>query len=240
LIANFANEPSTFLRMDNPRLLAFQDYANVEGLGGLSRPPLKFGAFFFDYDLDGRLDLLTCNGHLEPDIALVQEGQRHAQEAQLFWNTGLTGQRAFEMVTAKECGEDLFRPMVGRGCAYADIDGNGTPDVVLVANGGAARLLRNEDGTGNHWIRLSLKGDGKRSNKSAIGARVEVRAGDKVYHREVVGARGYLSQSELPITVGLGKATRVDSVTIYWPGKNAGKQELKDLAIDKTHEIEQK
>ena len=239
LIANFANEPTTFLRMDNPRLLAFQDFANVEGLGGRTRPPLKFGAFFFDYDLDGRLDLLTCNGHLEPDIALVQKGQRHAQPAQLFWNTGLVGQRAFEMVTPKECGDDLFGPMVGRGCAYADL-GNGTLSVVLTANGGPARLLRNEGGTGNHWLRLVLKGDGRRSNRSAIGARVEVKVGDKVYRREVVGARGYLSQSELPITVGLGKETKVDRVTIYWPGQRAGQQVLENPQIDKTHEIEQK
>ena len=106
----------------------------------------------------------------------------------MYWNTGLVGQRVYERVTAKQSGADLFRPLVGRGCAYADIDGNGTLDVVLVANGGPARLLRNDGGTGNHWIRLVLKGDGVRSNRSAIGARVEVKVGDRVLHREVAGA----------------------------------------------------
>jgi hypothetical protein len=241
LIANFATEPSTFLRLDDPVKLAFQDVANVEGIAGRSRQPLKFGAFFFDYDLDGRLDLLTANGHLEPEIALTQPNQRYAQPAQLFWNTGgEDGQRAFEEVKAKHAGADLFKPMVGRGSAYADIDGNGTLDVVLTGNGGPARLLRNEGGTGNNWIRLVLKGDGKRSNRSAIGARVEVKVGDKTIHREVVGARGYLSQSELPVTIGLGKANKVDSVTVYWPGKKAGKQLVtKDLAINSVRIIEQ-
>ncbi|HKB40934.1 MAG TPA: CRTAC1 family protein, partial [Gemmataceae bacterium] len=240
LIANFATEPSTFLRQNGPGALAFQDVAMPEGLYGPTRSPLKFGAFFFDYDLDGRLDLLTANGHLEPEITKTLPTQTYAQPAQLFWNTGLDKQRAFEEVKAAHAGKDLFQPMVGRGSAYADIDGNGTLDVVLTGNGGPARLFRNNGGTGNNWIRLVLKGDGKRSNASAIGARVEVKVGDQVIHREVVGARGYLSQSELPITVGLGKATRVDSVTIYWPGKNADKQVVtKDLKINSVRTIAQ-
>jgi hypothetical protein len=241
LIANFANEPCTFLHLYNTRSLAFQDMAPGEGLDGPTRPPLKFGAFFFDYDLDGRLDLLTCNGHLEPDITLLERSQHYKQAAQFFWNTGLTGQRAYEMVTAKESGADLFGPLVGRGSAYADIDRNGTLDVVLVGNGGPARLLRNDGGTGNHWIRLHLKGDGVRSNRSAIGARVEVKVGGRVLQREVAGARGYLSQSEFPITVGLGKDAKVERVTIHWPGKNAGKEQvLENLVPDKEYVIEQK
>lgn len=251
IIANFSNEPNTFLRLDRPRTRLFQDVAVVEGLAGSSRPPLKFGAFFFDYDLDGRLDLLTCNGHLEPDIAKVQPGQTYAQPAQLFWNTGADKKSRFTVVTAEDAGPDLFRPIVGRGCAYADINGDGYPDIVLVSNGGPAMLLKNEGGTGNHWIRLVLKGDGKRSNRSAIGARVEVKVGDNVYRREIVGARGYMSQSELAITVGLGKATKVDSVTIHWPGKDFARpaedqepaekpQVVKDLPADKVHVIEQK
>ncbi len=243
VIANFSNEPNSFLRLDNRKRCSFQDVAMVEGIAGKSRSPLKFGAFFFDFDLDGRLDLLTCNGHLEPDIAMNQPGQTYAQPPQLFWNTGLKSQRAFEEVTRLEAGPDLFRPLVGRGCAYADIDGDGDLDVVLTANGGPARLLRNEASQQkdrNHWVRLVLKGDGKKSNTSAIGARVEVKVGDTLLRREVAGARGYLSQSELPITIGLGKATKVDSVTIYWPGRSAGKQVVEHLAADKVHVIEQK
>jgi hypothetical protein len=238
-IANFADEPASFLRLDSPKSQFFQDVAAAEGLAGPTRTPLKFGAFYFDFDLDGRLDILTCNGHLEPDIALVQQNQTFPQSAQLFWNTGVA-ERCFERVGAKQCGPDLFRPMVGRSCAYADIDGNGTPDVVLTANGGPARLLRNEGGTGHHWVRLKLEGDGVRSNRSAIGARVEIKVGNVVMQREVLGARGYLSQSELPITVGLGKATKVDRVTVHWPGKNAGTTVYENLAVDRTHDLRQK
>src|SRR5205085_29743 len=103
-------------------------------------------------DLDGRLDLLTNNGHLEPDIGKVRPGQTFAQSPQLFWNTGQKD-RYFESTTATECGSDLFQPLVGRGCAFADIDGNGTLDVVLTANGGPTRLLRNDGDPKNHWVR---------------------------------------------------------------------------------------
>jgi hypothetical protein len=237
LIANFANEPDTFLLLDDVRRLLFSDGAVAEGLAGPSRTLLKFGVMFFDYDLDGRPDLLTCNGHLEPDISIVQAGQQYRQPVQLFWNTG--GKYCFEPVTEEEAGPDLFRPMVGRGCAFLDIDGDGYLDLVLTENGGPARLLRNEGGTGNHWIRLALQGDGRRSNRSAIGSRVILEAGGQAQQCEVVSARGYLSQSELTVTFGLGKTNKVDRVTIYWPGKNGGKQVLTDLAVDQVHNIRQ-
>jgi hypothetical protein len=142
-------------------------------------------------------------------------------------------------VTPKEAGEDLFKPMVGRGCAFADINGDGKPDVVLTANGGPARLLRNDGQTGNNWIRLVLQGDGVNSNRSAIGAQVTLVAGGLKRQQQVTSARGYLSQSELPLTFGLGKATKVDRVIIQWPGKNGGRKELTNLAINKTHVIKQ-
>ncbi len=209
----------------------------AEGLAGPSRPLLKFGAFFFDYDLDGRLDFLTCNGHLEPEISSVQPGQRYAQPPQLFWNTG--GKQRFEPVTAGSAGADLLLPLVGRGSAFADIDGDGYPDVVLTSNGGPARLLHNQGGTGHHWLRLILEGDGVHSNKSALGARVTLEAGGLKQVRDVAGARGYLSQSELALTFGLGSATRVDRLTIRWPGKEAGTQVMTDLEVDRVHTIVQ-
>jgi hypothetical protein len=236
-IGNFQNEPSTLLRLDNPQRLLFSDVAMSEGLGGPSRQTLRFGLFYFDYDNDGRLDLLTCNGHLEPDIQKVRAGETYRQPAQLFWNTG--GRRTFEPVPAARAGPDLFTPIVGRGCAFADIDGDGCLDVVLTDNGGPARLLRNGGGTGNHWIRLTLEGDGKRTNTSAIGARVTLKAGGTVQHREVTSARGYLSQSELTLTFGLGKATTVDEVEIRWPGRDGGRQVRTKLAADRPYHVKQ-
>jgi hypothetical protein len=240
LISNFANEPDTFLRQDPPGSLLFFDAAMAEGIAGPSRSLLKFGTFFFDYDLDGRQDLLTCNGHLEPEINHVQPGQTYKQPAQLFWNTG--GKRCFAPVGAEYAGPDLFMPIVGRGCAFADIDGDGDLDVVLTENGGPARLLRNDGGNRNHWIRLVLQGDGVRSNRSAIGARVTLEAGGLKQRRQVTSGRGYLSQSELPVTFGLGQAAKIDRVTIQWPGKNGGTQviEGKDLPTNKMYIINQK
>jgi hypothetical protein len=217
LLANFQDEPNTFLRPNKKRGLVFSDVAVAEGLAGPSRQVLKFGAFFLDYDLDGRLDLLTVNGHLEPEIGRVR-GTTYEQPAQLFWNSGPGKGGCFAPVAATDAGTDLFKPLVGRGSAYLDFDGDGYPDVVMTGNGGPARLLHNDGGTGNYWLRLKLEGDGVRSNKSAIGARVVLKAGKEEYHREVCAARGYLSQSELVLTFGLGKTDKVDSVTIYWPG----------------------
>jgi hypothetical protein len=234
-IGNFAKEPNTFLLLDDPKRLLFSDGAMAEGIAGPSRLLLKFGVFFFDYDLDGRLDLLTCNGHLEPEIHEVEEGQFYKQAVQLFWNTGT--RRSFEPVTDKQAGKDLFQPLVGRGCAFADINSDGYPDVVLMENGGRTRLLRNEGGTGHHWVRLVLQGDGQRSNRSAIGARVILEADGKIQHREIVSSRGYLSQSELPVTFGLGTCKQIDKITIRWPGKNGDEQVLKNLEIDCTHVI---
>src|SRR5689334_2077119 len=135
-IGNFANEMSALYVSQGP--LLFTDEAIQEGVGPASRLLLKFGLFFFDYDLDGRLDLLTSNGHLEEEIAKIQASQKYRQPAQLFWNHG-TG---FSVVPPANAGTDLFKPIAGRGSAYADIDGDGDLDVVLAQVNGPPLLLR--------------------------------------------------------------------------------------------------
>jgi hypothetical protein len=219
-IGNFANE-MTALYVAQQNQLFFTDQAISEGVGPASRLLLKFGVFFFDYDLDGRLDLLTANGHLEEEISKIQKSQSYAQPAQLFWNTGASSGSTFRQVSAEKCGQDLFKPMVGRGCVYADIDGDGDLDVLLTQTGGAPLLLRNEQATGNHWLRFKLVGN--RSNRDAHGAWIKVRLGSQILMRQVMPTRSYLSQSELPVTIGLGKSAAWDEIEVTWPGGAAQK-----------------
>jgi hypothetical protein len=213
-IGNFANEMNALYVAQRDSLI-FADEASKEGMGPASQKLLKFGLFFFDYDLDGRLDVLTANGHLEPDISRVDPAQQYRQPAQLFWNRGARNGLGFVPVPGDKCGTDLLKPIVGRGSAFADIDGDGDLDVVLAQIGGPAMLLRNDQKLGHHWIRLKLVGT--RSNRDAIGAWIKVRVDGHTLTRQVMPTRSYLSQSELPVTIGLGDADKVDSVEILWP-----------------------
>lgn len=213
-IGNFANEMTAFYVAGRDPLF-FSDQAINAGIGAPSRKLLTFGVFFFDYDLNGYLDLLTANGHIEPDVQRVFPDQSYAQPAQLFWNTGRAGKEGgFALVPAEQCGEDLYRPIAGRGSAYADIDNDGDLDVVLTQLNGPARLLRNEQRLGHNWVRVKLVGS--KSNRDAIGSWVRIRVGNKVFAQQVMPTRGYLSQSELSVTIGLGSATRIDDVQIVW------------------------
>lgn len=234
-IGNFANESTALYVADDPASLVFSDMAKPYGLGAPTQPPLKFGLFFFDYDLDGRPDLLSVNGHLENDIAKVQATQTYAQPAQLFWNSGQPGRSLFLQVGPDVAGPDLFRPMVGRGSAYADIDSDGDLDVVLTANGGPARLFRNDGGNRNHWIRLTLKGT--TSNREAIGARISVRHDQQVERRQCFPARGYLSSVALSLTFGLGQSQQADTVTIVWPSGKITNRE--NLRAGQTYQIDE-
>jgi hypothetical protein len=212
-IGNFANEMSS-LYLLQPGALQFADEAIVSGIGPATRRALTFGLFFFDYDLDGRLDLLQANGHLENEINRVQASQHYRQPGQLFWNCGEDCARSFLEVPAAASGA-LADPVVGRGAAFADMDGDGDQDVVITQVAGPPLVLRNRQRSGHHWLRLRLVG--RAGNTDAIGARVVLTLEGRRLERMVMPTRSYLSQVELPLTFGLGKATSVDSATIHWP-----------------------
>lgn len=234
-IGNFANE-MTALYVNQHDPFVFTDEAIQQGIGTASKEMLTFGVFFFDYDLDGWLDLLTANGHIEPDIARVQPNQQYKQSAQLFWNARGSGRiNAFVPVPADKCGSDIFTPVAGRGSAYADMDGDGDLDALITQINGPPLLLRNDQALNHHWLRLKLVG--KTSNRDAIGAWVNVRVGPKTLRRQVMPTRGFLSQSELPLTFGLGNARAVDEVTVIWPGGST--QTVRDVPIDTLTVIEQ-
>ena len=230
-VTNFANEmASLFVAQKEP--VQFADEAMIEGIGSATRLRLGFGTFFFDADLDGRLDLLFANGHIEEAIAQVQSSQSHPQPAQLFWNTGRDDGPTFAPIADALLG-DLPQPMVGRGAAYADFDGDGDLDVVLTANGGAARLLRNDQKTGHHWLRVRL--EGARSNRDAIGAWVALESSERLQRRQVMPTRSYLSQVEPTITFGLGPEDEPVNLEIRWP--DGSTQTVTGLAVDRSHTI---
>lgn len=234
-IGNFSNE-MTALYVTKSNDLQFRDEAVSNGLGPSSRLELKFGVLFADLDLDSRQDLFSANGHLEIEINKVQASQHYEQSPHLFWNCGPEHATEFELVPSSKCGSDFMKPSVGRGAAYADIDGDGDLDLLISNSGQAPRLLRNDQKLGHHWARFQLTGGGK-SNRDAIGAIIELRCGDVTQRRQVMPTRSYLSQVELPVTFGLGKAEKIDSVRIRWP--DGSTQELKDLKSDQTHRVRQ-
>ena len=232
-VGNFANEMASLFVTTNGRP-PFVDEAVLEGLGPASRIPLTFGLMFFDYDLDGREDLLLANGHLEHEIHKVQQSQHYAQPPSLFWNCGDACRGRF--VPIDDAG-DMDQDLVGRGIAYADIDGDGDLDVLITQNGRRPALLRNDQKTGHHWLRIALAG--RPPNTGAIGARLTLTAGDVTRVREVRPARGYLSSVEYPVTFGLGDLDDPAAVEleILWP--DASEQRVKPDGIDRMIRIEQ-
>jgi enediyne biosynthesis protein E4 len=230
-IGNFANEMSSLYVTTDGRP-PFVDEAVLEGLGPASRIPLTFGLVFFDYDLDGRLDLLLANGHLEHEIHKVQQSQTYAQRPSLFWNCAEACPGRF--VPVMEAG-DLLKPLVGRGLTYADIDGDGDLDVLVTQNGRRPLLLRNDQATGHHYLRVKLIG--RSPNTDAIGAELALTAGGFTRYRQVQPVRGYLSQVELPVTFGLGETTEVERLWIRWP--DGSEQVMERPQIDTSLVVEQ-
>jgi hypothetical protein len=193
----------------------FTDEAASSGIGKLSAQSLTFATFFFDYDLDGLLDIFAANGHVSDDIAVVQPNVKYAQPPHVFRNKG---KKKFEEVTAK-LGRAMQRAIVGRGAAYGDIDNDGDLDLLITSNNGPARLLRNDNANQNDLLRVKL--EGSRSNRDGIGAKVTVKTskGAKLEQMVRTGS-SYASQSELPLVFGLGKPEEGVTLTVevVWPG----------------------
>jgi len=230
-VGNFANEMASLFVTTRGRA-PFADEAVLEGMGPASRIPLTFGLVFLDYDLDGRLDLLLANGHLEHEIQKVQQSQTYAQPPSLFWNCGEACRGRYVPVT--DAG-DMSEPLVGRGISYADIDGDGDLDVLITQNGRRPALLRNDQQTGHNRLRVSLAG--RAPNTDGIGARLELTAGGVTRYRDVMPTRGYMSQVELPVTFGLGPGDKIERLRVVWT--DGSEQDMVPEAGSTTLVIEQ-
>ena len=208
LITNFSNQMLALYHNEGNGL--FVDEAPRSAVGRASLLTLGFGCFFFDFDLDGWLDIFVANGHLESAIEHIQNRIKYAQLPHVFRNEG---KGAFAEVT-QTLGPAMRQPRVGRAAAYGDFDNDGDLDVVMTTNGGPPVLLRN-DGGSNHSLRFRL--EGTRSNRDGFGAVVRVSAGPETQSQMLRSGSSYLSQSERALTFGLGSRTQADNVEIRWP-----------------------
>jgi len=209
LVGNFSNQMLGLYHNEGNGL--FVDEAPSSTVGRASLLSLTFGAFFFDYDLDGALDIFAANGHIEEEIGRVQPKVSYRQAPLLFRNLG---NHKFENVTPQS-GAALAKPVVARGAAYADYDHDGDLDVVVSTNNGPAMLLQNDGGNRNHWLNVKLVGT--KANRDGIGAVVRVQSAAGKQWNTVRSGSSYCSASDLSMVFGLGTATTAN-VEVEWPG----------------------
>jgi hypothetical protein len=226
VITNFDNEMTGLYRATKTSV--YDDIAILSGIGAASRNTLGFGCLFLDVDLDGYLDLAVANGHIDETVRNISGNVGYAQPPQLFLNLG---NGKFRDVTL-ETGGGFETPKVGRGLAYGDFDRDGDLDILMTTNNGPAYLYRNDQTAKARSIRFHLKG--AKSNRDAIGSAVRIFYDGQSQSRMVHGGSSYLSQSELPLTFGLGQRDKIDRVVIDWPSGRT--EEFKDLASGKAYE----
>jgi enediyne biosynthesis protein E4 len=206
----------------------YQDIATKAGIGQVSVNTLGFGCAFLDADLDGFLDLAVANGHIDETVRNIRGNVGYAQPPQLFLNNG--GGRFHDVATG--AGKEFAAPKVGRGLAYGDFDRDGDFDLLMTTNNGPAYLYRNDVLAGNKSIRLRLVGT--KSNRDALGARVRIECGGVTQSRLVHSGSSYLSQSELPVTFGVGRRDKVERIVIDWPSGRT--EDFKDLQTARAYE----
>jgi enediyne biosynthesis protein E4 len=226
-VTNFADEYNTLYRNDGDE--GFTDVSNAAGVAQVSRPYVGWGTGFFDVDNDGWLDLLVVNGHVYPQIDTLPSGARYRQAKLLHLNLG----DGTFCDASRLAGAGLQEARASRGAAFGDIDNDGHVDLVVGDLDGPPMILRNEGGDGNHWITLELAAS--KGNPLAIGARVKIVAGDTSQTEEVRSGGSYLSQNDLRLHFGLGRAAKVDTVEIRWPSGKV--EQIKDLAADKFYAV---
>jgi len=210
----------------NGRNRFFTDESEGNGIAAATLVISCWGVKLFDYDNDGWPDLLLANGHPDDMLDGSIHGVRYRQAPLLFHNDG----GRFRSASA-EAGPAFRKEVSGRGLAVGDLDNDGRVDALIAANGAAPLLLRNESGTGNHWLGVALQGTG--CNRDAVGAVVTWSAGGVARQRLRTAGGSYLSSHDPRLVLGLGAANKVDWIEVRWPAPSTRVERFFDLPVDR-------
>ncbi len=227
VVTNFQSETTSIYRQSER--MFYREVSDAVGVGETARARLSFGVDFFDADNDGDEDLLVANGHIEDNIGEYRQDVSFEQPNTLYENTG-----GGKLVDVSEmAGPALADKQVSRGLATSDLDGDGALDYVIGNNGGTVQIGINRTPEMGNFVGLWL--EGRKANRSAIGAKVEARFGERCIMRQVQGAQSFLSLCDFRVHLGLGATEKVDELTIRWPGGDA--QVLRDVAAGKYYYV---
>jgi hypothetical protein len=204
----------------------FDDVAIQTGIASATRLLSGWGLKFFDFDNDGNLDLILCNGHPDTMVKVYTPGVDYRMPMLLMKGDG-TG---FRNVTA-QAGPAFARPIAGRGLAVGDFDNDGAMDALVMQNDGPPILLRNKAGRHNHWLGLRLVG--RKANIDSVGAVITYQAGALKRRLVKVGGGSFLSSHDPRILLGLGSAAKVDSLEVHWPLPGGGVDRFANLPADR-------
>ena len=209
---------------------SFTYASQAAGMGRISLTHSGWGVRFFDYDNDGRKDLLVAQGHDSDNIQLTFPQLRYREPLLLTRNNG----KGFEDVSA-ESGKVFLQPLAARGLAIGDLDNDGRVDAVVTTNDGPAVVLRNESPAANHWLMLNLTGH--KSNRDAIGAEVKLIALKNTQFATVTTASSYLSSSDKRVHFGLGADASPVAIEIRWPSGIV--QTIKNIPTDQILRVDE-
>ncbi len=234
---NFSDDTATLYRNNGNG--TFDDVTYPAGLG-LNTKYLGWGAMFFDFDNDGWPDLLLVNGHVYPEVDSQHLGSTFQEPRILYHNNG---NATFTDISA-DAGPGITTPNSSRGLAIGDLWNNGQISAVISNMNAPPSLLVNDVRTPNHWIAFHLIGTSfasssqkLRTNRDAIGARITIKAGSRLFVDEVRSGSSYDSNNDMRVHFGLGPATKLDSVQVRWPSGLLEK--FDNLAVDKLHIVKE-
>ena len=226
---NFSEDLPNLYRNRGDRF--FSEVTTAAGLGANFRY-LGWGCGLFDFDHDGRLDIFYVNGHVYPEIDRLQSSFGYRQPKVLYQNLG--DGRFLDV--SRVAGEAVRQLVAARGAAFGDIDNDGDVDVIVNPVNAIPELLRNDARRLGNWLQVKLVG--KRSNRSAIGARVICVAGKTRQVREVRSGGSYYSQNDLRLHFGLGEAEVIDELEIMWPSGQIDR--IRDLEVNQLLTVQER